>query len=268
MGADICYVEEIIDKKVIASKRVENRMHHFLPEMLTNAGELGCVDFISKDNTLTFRTNSLDHPNVFQIGTADPVLALQAAQAVINDVDGIDINMGCPKHFSISGGMGAALLSKPQLVKEILTNLVRNLNKPVTCKIRLLERTEDTLDLVRLIGSTGVSALAVHCRTIPERPRDPAHWDRLSIIRSALSPAIPLIANGDVFQYGDFDRLRREAGVSSVMVARAAMWNPSVPFRAAGALPLDEVISRYIRIAVDTDAVYQNTKVRCEAWVC
>jgi uncharacterized protein YlaI len=25
MGADICYAEEIIDKKVIASKRVENR---------------------------------------------------------------------------------------------------------------------------------------------------------------------------------------------------------------------------------------------------
>jgi tRNA-dihydrouridine synthase len=26
--------------------------------------------------------------------------------------------MGCPKPFSLSGGMGAALLSKPDLVKE------------------------------------------------------------------------------------------------------------------------------------------------------
>lgn len=202
----------------------------------------------------------MDHPNVFQIGTADPILALQAAQAVVNDVDGIDINMGCPKHFSISGGMGAALLSKPQLVKEILSTLVRNLNKPVTCKIRLLDRMEDTLDLIRIIESTGVSALAVHCRLIDERPRHPAHWERLSLIRSALSPAFPLIANGDVFQYADFNRVR-DTGASSVMVARAAMWNPSVPFRAAGVLPLDDVISRYIRIAVDTDAVYQNTKV-------
>lgn len=222
--------------------------------------ELGTVDFIGKDNTLVFRTNSLDHPNVFQIGTADATLALQAAQMVINDVDAIDINMGCPKHFSVSGGMGAALLSKPQVVKEILTTLVRNLPKPVTCKIRLLDRMEDTVDLVRIIESTGVSALAVHCRTVAERPRDPAHWDRLPLIRSTLSPAIPLIANGDVFQYSDFQRVRTETGASSVMVARGAMWNPSI-FRAEGALPLDEVISRYIRLAVDTDAVYQNTKV-------
>jgi hypothetical protein len=29
------------------------------------------------------------------------------------DVAGIDINMGCPKKFSVHGGMGAALLSNP-----------------------------------------------------------------------------------------------------------------------------------------------------------
>lgn len=225
------------------------------------AGDLGCVDFI-KDNSLVFRTNSLDHPTVFQLGTADATLALQAALKVINDVDGIDVNMGCPKHFSISGGMGAALLSKPQTVKEILTNLVRNLPKPITCKIRLRDNIQDTLDLVRVIESCGVSALAVHCRTIDERPRDPAHWDRLSLIRSSLSPAIPLIANGDIVNFHDFDRIRKETGVQSVMVARAAMQNPSVPFRSEGALPLDDVIKRYIRLAVDTHAVYQNTKVR------
>lgn len=31
----------------------------------------------------------------------------------VNDVAGIDVNCGCPKKFSISGGMGAALLSNP-----------------------------------------------------------------------------------------------------------------------------------------------------------
>lgn len=29
---------------------------------------------------------------------------------------GIDINMGCPKEFSIKGGMGAALLRQPEKV--------------------------------------------------------------------------------------------------------------------------------------------------------
>lgn len=36
-----------------------------------------------------------------------------------NDVAAIDINMGCPKSFSLSGGMGAALLSKPELIHDV-----------------------------------------------------------------------------------------------------------------------------------------------------
>lgn len=36
-----------------------------------------------------------------------------------NDVAAVDINMGCPKAFSIQGGMGAALLSKPELIHDV-----------------------------------------------------------------------------------------------------------------------------------------------------
>ncbi|KAL7241817.1 hypothetical protein ACSBR1_014410 [Camellia fascicularis] len=50
------------------------------------------------------------------------------------DVAAVDINMGCPKSFSISGGMGAALLTKPELILDILTTLKRNLDTPVTYK--------------------------------------------------------------------------------------------------------------------------------------
>lgn len=46
--------------------------------------------------------------------------------------------MGCPKEFSVKGGMGSALLENPELIRKILTNLVDNLNVPVTCKIRVL----------------------------------------------------------------------------------------------------------------------------------
>lgn len=34
--------------------------------------------------------------------------------------------------------MGAALLEKPEKVREILTTLVQGLDIPVTCKIRIL----------------------------------------------------------------------------------------------------------------------------------
>lgn len=31
----------------------------------------------------------------------------------------VDVNMGCPKEFSVKGGMGAALLGKPDKAKEV-----------------------------------------------------------------------------------------------------------------------------------------------------
>lgn len=101
--------------------------------------------------------------------------------------------MGCPKAFSIQGGMGAALLSKPELIHDvlfaslfsyiyicllyladqffeffsipqILATLKRNLDVPVTCKIRLLKSPADTVELARRIEKLGVPALAVHGR--------------------------------------------------------------------------------------------------------
>ena len=48
---------------------------------------------------------------------------------------------------------------------QILTTLVGAFpDKHITCKIRLLERFEDTVDLVRMIRGTGVSAIGVHGR--------------------------------------------------------------------------------------------------------
>ena len=66
--------------------------------------------------------------------------------------------------LSLQGGMGAALLKKPERVKEILTALVQGISRPVTCKIRILPSLEETLKLVKVIEGTGVAAVGVHGR--------------------------------------------------------------------------------------------------------
>ena len=63
---------------------------------------------------------------------------MAAASKIAPYVAAVDVNMGCPVHFSTSGGMGSALLRKPETVQQILTALVAALPCPVTCKIRLL----------------------------------------------------------------------------------------------------------------------------------
>lgn len=124
----------------------------------------GTVDY-RKGKSLTFSTCNAEKGKVIlQLGTADADLALEAALTLKQDVAAIDVNCGCPKKFSIQGGMGAALLSNPENLEKILTKLVKFSGMPVTCKIRLLDTQEKTVELVKMIVSTGVKALTVHCR--------------------------------------------------------------------------------------------------------
>lgn len=46
-----------------------------------------------------------------------------------------------------------------------------------------------------------------------DRPRDPAKWTEMVDIVNALS--IPVIANGDVFEYEDFERIKDATGMES-----------------------------------------------------
>lgn len=151
-GADIVYSEEIIDWKLLKCYREVNGMRFLTFSTVSNRFEenkmflllnwfsdvLGTVDYIDQiDGYVVFRTCSLERNNVvLQIGTSDPQRALRVAKLVENDVAAIDINMGCPKEFSLKGGMGAALLSDPDRAKSILQTLVDNVKIPVTCKIR------------------------------------------------------------------------------------------------------------------------------------
>ncbi|CAA7401267.1 unnamed protein product [Spirodela intermedia] len=245
-GADITYGEEIIDHKMLKCVRRAN-------------DSLGTTDFIEKGtNDVVFRTCPEEKNRVvFQMGTANAVRALTTAQMVCMDVAAIDINMGCPKSFSLSGGMGAALLTKPELIHDILTTLRRNLDLPVTCKIRLLKTSQETVELARRIERIGVAALAVHGRRVADRPRDPAQWNEIANVAAAVS--IPVIANGDVFEYEDFDRIKQATGAASAMVARGALWNASI-FDAGGKSPWEEAKREYVRKSILWDNDIKSTK--------
>lgn len=195
------------------------------------------------------------------MGTADADLALQAALTLKEDVAAIDLNCGCPKKFSVQGGMGAALLSNPDKLQQILTKLVQHSGMPVTCKIRLLETREKTIELVKMIASTGVKALTVHCRTKEQRSTEKANWEALEEIVQVVKSItdIPVIVNGDVFQWTDVEKAKQITKADSVMIARGAQWNPSA-FRKEGLLPYDIVVRAYIKKAIDLDNLFQNTK--------
>jgi tRNA-dihydrouridine synthase 2 len=154
---------------------------------------------------------------IFQVGSADPDLAVQAARLVVDDVSGVELNCGCPKPFSTHSGMGAALLTNPDLLCSILSALRRELPPriSVSAKIRLLLTQQDTFALVERIVNTGINCLTIHCRTRNMRPRERALVHRLKEIVDfvkGLGRDVAVIENGDCVGLEDARRIRAVTG--------------------------------------------------------
>lgn len=241
-GCDLVWGPEIIDKKMIHMKRVWN-------------DRLQCVDFVQKsDEKLVFRTHpALEKSRlIFQMGTSDPKLAVEAAKVVAGDVAAIDVNSGCPKHFSVHAGMGAALLRTPDKLVAILEALVSEVGRPfgipISVKIRVLEDAENTYALVKRLVGTGISCLTVHCRTTNMRPRESAIYTYLAeIARICHEAGICCYVNGDVACRDQLQPFMANFGVDGAMIARGAEANPSC-FQSGPLVPWLEVAKEFLRL--------------------
>lgn len=267
-GADLVWGPETVDKSMIGTTK------RFNPNTST-------IDFTRLPSNSARPESSVQkesliyklHPTreqgklIFQIGTASPETAVAAAKLVAENVAGIDVNAGCPKPFSTSGGMGAALLQTPDLLASILTALVKEVGEPfeigISVKIRLLETPEKTEALVRKLCSTGITGLTVHCRTTPMRPRERAIREQLRMIGEICrEQGVACLMNGDVKNRDEAVQLAKEYGVDGGMIATAAEANSSC-FRTheeGGLLPWREVVTEYMKTALEVENKWGNTK--------
>jgi tRNA-dihydrouridine synthase 2 len=286
-GADFVYTEELMDRSLLNTFR----------EVQPN----GFVDFRRDTTNLSDKTkrkveNCGGSPAIMlridpkiekgrliaQIGTGEAHLALQAALHIHKDVDGIDINMGCPKKFSVGGGMGSALLSDPERASSIIRSLRDGLaNTPVSCKIRLIKDTSSTLDFCTAMINAGALAIAIHARRVGDDAcKHPADWKTLKEVVPILKqkfPSVSILLNGDFYTRQDWTEVINETLANGVLLSRPALYNTSIfkkpihdqtgPFGYDSPLLLDKttVIQDYLREAMFYDTHYKNVKyVICE----
>ncbi|KAF2096594.1 FMN-linked oxidoreductase [Rhizodiscina lignyota] len=269
-GADLVWGPETIDRAMIGTtRRINPRTNTVEFTRLSSNGLKNPALNPDQRESIIYRI----HPElergklIYQIGTANPETAVQAATLVAGDVAGIDVNAGCPKPFSTSGGMGAALLRTPDKLCSILEALVKEVGQVfeigISVKIRLLETSEKTEALVRKLVATGITGLTIHCRTTPMRPRERAIRQQLRMIASVCREAgVACVMNGDVEDREQALQLIQEYGVDGAMLATAAEKNPSV-FRSkeqGGKLPWFVVSQEYFRMALSVENRWGNTK--------
>ena len=137
--------------------------------------------------------------------------------------DLIDINIGCPAYNVMKTGGGASLLKSPKIF-EIIKSLSSSISIPLTCKIRILSKGIDTINVAKLIEKSGAKALTVHGRTVKQGYSGNANWDIVKKIKQKLS--IPVILNGDIIDEISAKKAFEETKCDSIMVGRAAIGNP------------------------------------------
>lgn len=109
-------------------------------------------------------------PIAFQIFGSDPKIMGEVAKMISDNADIIDINMGCPAPKVVKNGDGSKLLQSPMLVEEIVKEVVKNTNKPVTVKLRKGwdKNSVNAVEIAKIIENTGAAAITVHGRTREE----------------------------------------------------------------------------------------------------
>eukprot|EP01105_Mastigella_eilhardi_P009491 TRINITY_DN223_c0_g1_i5.p1 TRINITY_DN223_c0_g1~~TRINITY_DN223_c0_g1_i5.p1 ORF type:complete len:364 (+),score=67.18 TRINITY_DN223_c0_g1_i5:143-1093(+) len=222
-GAGLAFTDEIIDLK----------LSHTTRRVVDIGGGLSRVDYVfDKEGNdeappVLFSTCVADRPIVLQLGTSSAQTALAAALKVQDDVDAVDINLGCCKHFSVQGGMGSELLRKPSVVQEIVRTLVANLHKPVTCKMRLLDTITTTVEFVQMLIDAGAAAVTIHARRVEDKPNSDPRLGELAQVRKLIKTDFPIVGNGGVWSRDDISRVQA-TGVNSVMIARGVLRNASL----------------------------------------
>ncbi len=168
-----------------------------------------------------------ERPVAFQLYDDDPVRILDAALRLMPyQPDILDVNLGCSVKAVANRGAGAGLLKQPESIRQTFELLTRNLNIPITGKIRLGwdEDSLNYLEIARIIEGSGGKAIAVHGRTRMQTYTHPARWNAIAEVKKTVK--IPVIGNGDIKTVMDIDRMITETGCDAVMIGRAAIGNP------------------------------------------
>ncbi|CAJ0594060.1 unnamed protein product [Cylicocyclus nassatus] len=182
-------------------------------------------------NDSTYRRNALalceaDRPLIVQFCANKPDTFLAACRLVEGYCDGVDLNLGCPQMVAKKGRYGAYLQDEVDLICSMVSAVRDYCSLPVSCKIRIRNSREQTLEYARRLVESGATMLTVHGRTREMKGVDTglADWSRIREVVEAVD--VPVVANGNIQMPGDVERCLAATGAAAVMSAEGILYNP------------------------------------------
>lgn len=201
-----------------------------------------------------FVTSRNDKPVIVQFAAKTVDDFVYASELVSPFCDGVDLNCGCPQRWAMSDGYGAELLSKPEMIKDMVKQLKSRVpnNFSVSVKMRLMNDIRHSVELCRDLEAAGVTFLTVHGRTANERS-EPVHYDDIKTIVQSVN--VPVIANGDIKSLDDAYQMKELTECDGVMAARGILQNPAM-YSGATITPLS-CVQDWINLSLNSTLHFQ-----------
>lgn len=184
---------------------------------------------MGNQNTLQMLDYSEDmRPIGGQICGSKKGLAAQAAKIVEDlGLDVVDLNCGCPVDKVTKDGSGSGMLKTPEMIGELISEMVAAVRIPVTVKIRVGWdfNSINAAEIVQIAEKAGAAAIFVHGRTRSQGYKGPANWDYIRQCKE-VAKKIKVIGNGDVFTPKAALEMVEKTGCDAVLASRGTMGQP------------------------------------------
>jgi len=204
LGAEYCATEMMLDKSLLISQKLRNRLVQPYDGDAPLAGQL--------------------------IGNEPEEMAAAAVELQKMNLDVIDLNFACPVRKAIGRRRGGHLMRDPDRAVAIVRAVIDAVDLPVTVKIRKSFAEDDpTYDAMWQIleGSfdAGAAMVCVHTRSVEALYRGRADWEVLAQVKQRF-PTQTIVGSGDVLSAHAGIDMMKETGVDGVLAARGVLGNP------------------------------------------
>tara|TARA_B100000900_G_scaffold350968_2_gene317836 strand:- start:3052 stop:4044 length:993 start_codon:yes stop_codon:yes gene_type:complete len=195
------------------------------------------TEFISAEGLIRDAEKSVQKLDIYDyerpIGIqifGDKIKSMREAAAIAEDANPeiIDINYGCPVKKVACKGAGAGILQDLPKMQTMTSEIVKNVNKPVTVKTRLGwdENSIKIEEVAMRLQDVGVQALTIHGRTRKQMYKGKADWSLIAKVKENPNINIPIFGNGDIDSSQKALSFKNKYGIDGMMIGRAAIGYP------------------------------------------